>query len=364
MKKIGIDARLYGQTGVGRYIKNLIYYLQEEENFLFYIYISSLHKKELGYLPENFIIRENNSPWHSVREQTDCLLMLLQDSLDLMHFTYFSYPFFYRKPFIITLHDLTPYFFKTGKASTRAKYLYDLKHFFYRILVKNAVLRAQAIITPSQAVKNDIVKMFGTAVDKKIHPIYEGVDRELLAAQENRRLRSQFTRPFFLYVCNFYPHKNVEMLIQVFSQITQYDLVLVGKRDFFARRIEQSVKKTGRNNVRFFFDARDEDLVFFYKHAQALINPSLSEGFGLPLIEAAYFNCPIIASHIPVFNEILMGKFIKINPKSPDNLEQAIRTFNKEKYILLAPPDYSFKKMAEETYLLYKQILYERNAQE
>jgi len=100
MKKIGIDARLYSQTGVGTYLKNLIYYLEKKDlkNKLVYIYLMPDDYKNISFLNKNIFKRKINYRWHSLGEQIGFAIKLYQDNLDLMHFTYFSYPIYYSKP--------------------------------------------------------------------------------------------------------------------------------------------------------------------------------------------------------------------------------------------------------------------------
>ncbi|HLD26757.1 MAG TPA: glycosyltransferase family 1 protein [Patescibacteria group bacterium] len=360
MKKIGIDARLLGQTGVGRYISNLLFYLPSSSKITFYIYVyNKKHLKDILYNSPNALIRETPYHWHSISEQTVFLRKLNKDNLDLMHFTYFSYPFFYRRKFIITLHDLIPFFYRTGKATTGNQMMYTLKHFFYTLLIRNAVKNACAIITPSQQVKKDISHLFGKKYENKIYSLYEGVDKHIMNVHENISMKQRFPLPFYIYVGNFYPHKNIENLIKAFAQLnTQVQLVLLGPSDFFSARILQFIKRLKCDKkIILLNNPTDEDLVFFYKNALALIHPSFAEGFGLPLLEAAYFNCPIVASDIPVFNEILDGHFIKFSPHDLNSIKNAIQQhianpqkFNYQELL----KRFSFKKMAKETYILYE----------
>lgn len=359
MKKIGIDARLLGQTGVGRYIVNLLHNLPDSPQFSFFIYTLKNNPSAIALSNKNCIVREADYRWHTLSEQTLFLKKLYEDQLDLMHFTYFSYPLFYRKSFIVTLHDIIPYLYKTGTASVGNRWMYGIKHLFYTVLLKNTVLHAAAIITPTQTIKKEIGAAFGAKHLKKIYPIYEGVDSNLMKADENKKLALDFSFPFYIYVGNFYPHKNVENLVKAFAYIAgPTKLILLGPSDFFSVRVRQLIEKLQcQQKILLFPNPSDRDLVFFYAHAKALIHPSLSEGFGLPLLEAAYFNCPVIASDIPVFNEILAGQFIKFNPHDYTDIQNKITkhivhptAFQYEKVI----QRFSFKKMAQETFSIYQ----------
>jgi glycosyltransferase involved in cell wall biosynthesis len=363
MKKIGIDARLYSQTGVGTYLKNLIYNLEKKElkNELFYIYLLPRDYDSVSFSNKNIIKRKANFRWHSLEEQFGFPIKLYQDELDLIHFTYFSYPIFYLKKFVATVHDVTPLLFKTGKASTKNKFIYWIKYLFFRLILCCQVNLAARIITPTETVKKQIGKIYGKKILKKTFPIYEGVSYNLKESKGTASLNNKYN-DFFIYVGNFYPHKNVEKLIEAYAKVkTQDKLLLIGPNDFFKNRLLQSINRLKQENrILFVNGLKTEDMIFFYKNAKALIHPSLSEGFGLPLIEAIYFNCPIIASEIEVFQELLGKNYLSFDPNNVEDITDKINKFikNKPKYDCKNLINkYSFEKMAEKTMEIYNNVL-------
>jgi glycosyltransferase involved in cell wall biosynthesis len=363
MKKIGIDARLYSQTGVGIYLKNLIHYLEKKQlsDELFYIYLLPSDYNNLSFKNKNIVKRIADYPWHSIGEQLGFAAKLYSDNLDLMHFTYSSYPIFYLKKFVATVHDVTPLLFKTGKASTKNQLIYQIKHFFFRVILRCQIKRAVKIITPTYTVKKQLINIYGEIISKKIFPIYEGVNYQIMKTKENKKLGKKFDN-FFIYVGNFYPHKNVERLIEAFKNINKkYKLILLGPDDYFSNRILRYIDTSKLNRDVFLFkNPLLSDLIFFYKNALALIHPSLSEGFGLPLIEAAYFNCPIIASNITVFKELLNNNYLSFDPNDTDDITRKINSFIEKKpsfnYENILK-QYSFEKMTAETFKIYKEVL-------
>lgn len=359
MKKIGIDARLLRQTGVGTYLKNFLHYLdgQKFSGLTLYVYLMSEDFDEIIFKNKNIVKVVADFRWHSVGEQLGFLWALYQDNLDLMHFTYFSYPFFYMKKFMATVHDVTLLNFKSGKASSRNQLIYQIKYFFFKIMFKNQIKRAARIITPTLTVKKQLMEIFGQEIKGRIIPIYEGISYQILKEKENKKLKKKF-KDFFIYVGNFYPHKNVERLVAAFSRLKgKSSLVLVGPDDYFGRRLEASL---GQNKkILIVKNPPTDDLIFFYKNARALIHPSLSEGFGLPLIEAAHFGCPIVASNIPVFKELMGDRYISFDPYDVGDIADAIRKFSAKK----TEPDYSqvlkkfsFEKMTRKTLNIYIEL--------
>lgn len=357
MKRIGIDARLINQTGVGVYIRNLLQHLDtSDKNIEFYIYA---YPADFKYIPQTplLIKRAAAYRWHSVDEQTRFLNLLRMDKLDVMHFTYFSFPYFYSRPFVITIHDLTPLLFKTGKATTLPSPIFHIKHTGYKQLLKRGMHRAEAIIVPSEAVKNDITRLFGKAIERKISVTYEGIDVELSKMKADDSVLKQVSNPFFLYVGNSYPHKNVENLLRAFSKLSNIHLVLVGPKDFFSSKVTEFIQNNNLyDRVVQLFNISQEQKIALYKNAQALVQPSLSEGFGLPLIEAQYFGCPVIASNIPVFDEILPKETARFDPLNIDSIVEALVDASKSKpaTIKLDTNRFSFKIMTQKTQTIYR----------
>ena len=359
MKKIGIDMRLYSQTGVGVYLRNLLYELVKILPHELSIYLYVLPEDASRIRPDSrLIVRQAPFRWHSIGEQSGFFRLVQGDKLDIMHFTYFGYPILYRNKFIATVHDITPLLFQTGKASTKNPYIYWLKHKIFSLVLKTQVLNAFKIITPTNTVRQQLVSRFGSGIENKIVRIYEGVNYELRESCEDTLLYETYKKPFLLYVGNFYPHKNLDRLIRAMKLIkTNVPLLLVGPNDFFAQRIKESIRLHGlTHNIFFHHSPGINELHFFYKHAIALIHPTLSEGFGLPLTEAAYFGVPVIASDIPVIRELLGTGYTAFNPENTEDIAEKINGFIAHP----VKPDYkdilskySFRKMAEETLSLY-----------
>lgn len=362
-KKIGIDARLYFQTGVGTYLRNLLNNLEKiaPKDLEFNIYFLQRDADKMNF-SKNFIKRPVTSSWHTFGEQTRFLYDIYKDKIDLMHFTYFSFPVLYGRKFVSTIHDTTPLFFKTGKASTKNPFAYEIKHKVFKGVLKTQIKNALKIITPTKTVKKQLISLYGHSYGEKIIPIYEGVDRTLQKIQENKELGKIFKQPFFLYVGNFYPHKNVEKLIKAFSKIEYaYQLVLVGPDDYFSKRILKLIHDLKQETkIIFYHNASSTDLKFLYSNAQALIHPSLSEGFGLPLLEASYCKCPVIGSNIEVFKELLSDEYVSFDPHNEKDIEKKIHLFIEKrpvfdyKHIL---SKYSFEQMTKETLDVYTSYL-------
>lgn len=375
--KIGIDCRLWNESGVGRYARNLVKNLQALDKTNEYVLFAlSKDADQIQFEISNlkFKIVKADIQWHSIAEQVRFVQILNKEHLDLVHFPYFSVPVFYRKPFVVTIHDLIVNRYPTGKASTLPAPLYWAKHIGYQFVIAQAISRAQKIITVSMSTKKEIEEQFSTN-DSKIEVIYEGVDNAVKSSKfsirqaQDKKVQS-LDEKFFLYVGNAYPHKNLDVLIQSFKKLQEdhkdISLVLVGKEDHFYKKLKEKIKKEGFDTKIIFYGfATDEELGSLYASALAFVFPSKMEGFGLPLLEAMANNCLVIASDIPIFREIARDGVLYFNPESPSDLLQNMKKVlsSGDKYSdllkkgLAISKEYSWKKMAQQTLTVYNSSL-------
>lgn len=363
--KIGIDARLINETGVGRYIRNLISELSriDDKNE----YVIFLHR--VGF--HNFIAPNNrwkkvrvDVNWHTIAEQFVMPLLFHKEHLDIVHIPYFNIPILYNGGMIITIHDLTIQHFDTGKASTRLWLVYTLKKFLYRVVLSIGIKKAKHIIVPSIATKNEIIEHYRVS-EKKITVTYEGVDDAIVSAhQRQKNARARIDTPYFLCVGNAYPHKNLAVVIDALSlSKTKAKIVFVGKEDFFYKRLHKEIIRRGLSSRIVFFGAADDStLVSLYTHAEAFIFPSLMEGFGLPPLEAISCECPVIASDIAVHKEILKNLVTYFSPNDATQLAHLLDTWKKADHtmeremVALHFREYSWKKLALKTLHIYQNI--------
>lgn len=360
--KIGIDARLINETGVGRYIRNLIAEIGKIDHENSYVVFLKQDAFDGFAVPNNrWQKRLADIPWHSMAEQFIMPWLLVKEHLDLVHIPYFNVPIFYPGKFIVTIHDLTILHFDTGKATTLPLPLYKLRRLGYYLALAVGLRQAKKIIAVSQTTKQEIIDHFG--IDPaKIIVTYEGVDEEVKSRKPKVESQKRIIEnPYVLYVGNAYPHKNIETLLNAFQRIKDAKLVLVGKDDFFYQRLRKTVEDMGlSDSVIFFGPANDKQLHNLYQNATSLVFPSLMEGFGLPALEALAVGCPVICSDIPVFTEIFGDLPIYFKTTDVDDLADKI---NK---VLITPTTmawknrakrlanyFSWEKMAKETYDLY-----------
>lgn len=371
--KIGIDARLYGAAhrGLGRYTQKLIENLEKIDNHnQYFIYLQK--DGLISYQPQNKNFQKVLADWrvYSWSEQIIFPRLLKKYNLDLMHFTHFNAPLFYREKFSVTIHDLIISHYPDSRATTINPLLYKIKLFFYQLVIKSAAKRAKKIIAVSNYTKNDIIKLFKISPNK-IAVTYEGVDlpqdqrtdcRSVLAALD-------IAGDYLLYVGSAYPHKNLEKLIFAFQIIAQdknnFQLVLVGRIDYFYQRLKNEIKNLDLQSKVIFTDyINDEQLACLYQRARAYVFPSLMEGFGLPPLEAQNYGLPVISSSASCLPEILGDSAIYFNPLNMQDMADKIKLILENKVLrneLVSKgidnvSRYSWAQCAQETLNIFNQL--------
>lgn len=330
--RIGIDARFYGSVGkgLGRYTEKLIAHLEKitlpgdefvvflrKENFDEYVPTRPTFRKVLA-----------DYPWYGFGEQIVFPRVLFRERLDLVHFPHFNVPVLYRRPFVVTIHDLILLRYPTTRNTTRSVLTYWLKFLAYRFVIAGAVRRAKRILTVSHFTEADILKEYPEA-SGKIVVAYEGC--ELMGAAPapadhpgDGRPSHGILSPYFLYVGNAYPHKNLEAFIPLAERFPDVRFVLVGRQDFFYRRLKRKAEAAGVGNIVFRGFVRDDELTALYRGARGYVFPSLYEGFGLPPLEAMRLGTPVIASSRGSLPEVLGDAALFFDPVNADELADRV----------------------------------------
>lgn len=364
--KIGIDARLIDETGVGRYIRNLISELGAFDTTNQYVVFLSKKSFAAFDLPNarwKKVMADVH--WHTVAEQLVMPKLFAAEKPDLIHIPYHNPPILYRGRIVITIHDLTILHFNTGKATTLPLPLYAIKRLGYWLELWVGLRKAAAIIAVSEVTKCEIVDHFGIAAHR-IHVTLEGVDKKISHAVGQPK--KVINDPYVLYVGNAYPHKNVGFLIDAFYAYVNHmrpgsrsKLVLVGSDDYFYRRLKKIVAASSfSEHVIFFGPADDAQLISLYANARAFVFPSLMEGFGLPALEALSLGCPVLVSDIPIFHEIVGAFATYFDPHNISDLATRLAAVFEGNSRPQTQPAralldrYSWAKMAKETHDIYE----------
>ena len=376
--KIGIDCRMYSSrfTGIGRYVyeltENLFRTDQKNEYVLFFNEPEFSHFTVPGPRVKKVLV---DAPHYSLAEQTKFLRALNKEKLDLMHFTHFNAPIFYRRPSVVTIHDLTLSFYPGKKMSS------PLYRFGYHVTIKSAVRKAKKIIAVSFNTKKDLQKLFHSP-DEKISVIYEGVHEKFQPVKDqvdqkklqNVKEKYKLDKPYLLYTGVWRSHKNLPNLLHAFHILkNEYgfdgNLVITGRKDpVYAPELEEKTLSLKlEDDVIFTGLVEEKDLVPLYNGALAYVFPSLYEGFGLPPLEAMQCGVPVIASDISSIPEICgKGNAVFFDPRSPEDMAEKIFEVTSQKSLrekliangLQRVKQFSWTKMTLETLRVYAQALH------
>lgn len=368
--RIGIDARFFGprQTGLGRYVERLITHLQRIDDHNEYVIFLRRESFD-SWSPTNPRWKKvlADYHWYTFAEQLALPGVCMRENLDVLHVPHFNVPVLYPRKFIVTIHDLILDQFPTERASTLEPILFWIKFMAYKFGVWNAIHRAARIITVSEHSRQDVMKRFGVKPEK-VSVTYESVD-PLAPPVDVQYIKDRGVKPpYVLHVGNSYPHKNLERLLEAWklfqSRKPGGQLVLAGHRDFFSKRLENFAKAKSIPNVRWYGFATEEELSRLYRSAQAYVFPSLSEGFGLPGLEAMSVNTPVFSARASCLPEVFADAAEYFDPHSTAGiataLDQAMYNMNMNETLSERGQrriaDFSWERMARQTLDLYEHV--------
>ena len=371
--RIGIDIRMWDETGIGTYIRHLIRELiliSSEHDF----YIFGLSKDlecVSGYLPENWSFVPCDVNWYGVKEQLQAPVIFSLKKLDVLHVPHFNVPLTYTGKFIATIHDIThtthSNFMSTG--SGRLKYF--LKKNVYNFVLRNALYRSRELIVPSEYVKRVLIDRFGLR-SSKINVTYEAADPcSIVSSDKLIRVLSKFgvTKRYFYYIGNAYPHKNLEFILRSFAEFRKrypdFQLVLSGGDPIFWPRLKKfALHNHLSENVIYTGRVTDTERDSFYKGAMAYLFASASEGFGLPILEAMSCGCPVVVAKNSCLPEIagiaadyfepsvvascveVMERIVEDESHRIKKIAEGLRRVNQ----------FSWKRMATQTLEIYERL--------
>ena len=201
---------------------------------------------------------------------------------------------------------------------------------------KHSITHANYLIAISDHTRETVIERF--QIDpERIKTIYLAADpifhRENRVPGNMERVLKKYNLPdkgYLFFPGNTWPHKNHKGAIEALHLLHReygHDLPLVctGSRKEAHGDLLRLIDKTGLDQaVKFLGYCPHKDLVGLYEGAAALVYPSLFEGFGMPLLEAMWCDCPIVCSNLTSLPEVAGNAALLINPSSSGELAAAI----------------------------------------
>lgn len=189
---------------------------------------------------------------------------------------------------------------------------------------KVSLERASELIFVSATTMDEFCQRFPEHAKRLPQFIFPPVIRpELFDAAQSQHPRPAAARPAFVSILSDEPRKNIALLVEAFGRMTdRADLVVIGNI-----QADKYLVGDAPTNVRFVGQVTDDEKAAHLRSASALVFPSLSEGFGIPIVEGALFGLPVICSDLPVFHEVTAGLATHFDPRSPADLVRRLDEF-------------------------------------
>jgi len=369
--KILIDARMYGleNTGIGRYTMNLVKELTKIDSKNNYVILLRKNYFDQLNFPSNWKKVLADFKHYTLAEQIKLPFIIRKENPDITHFPHFNVPVFYYGSYVVTIHDLLMHYQKGVEATTLSPIKYFVKRLGYKCIFDRAVNKSQKILVPSEYVKKDLLKNYALK-SQKIVVTYEGADKPQAVKNSAEVLEKyNLDAPYFFYVGNAYPHKNLPVAIEAVVLLNKklgkkIYFAIAGARNIFKKKLEKIVQEfDAQKYVKLLGFVPEGEIGTLYQSSLAFVFPSLSEGFGLPGIEAMLAKTLCLSSKIPVLEEVFKDAAIFFDPKEVDSIERAMEKVldlssqEREKLIkdgFEFASRYSWRKMAKETLEIYE----------
>lgn len=365
MKHIVIDARIR-RSSTGRYTDRLVTHLQNiDKNNRYTILVEQDDNWQMTN--PNFSVKQVPYQQFSFNpvQQIGFAWLLYRLKPDLVHFTMTQQPLFYFGRVVTTTHDLT--MFRHTRASRFNPIMHRIGITLLRFMYWLSHRKSKRIIVPTKFVAEDVANLHSFAKDRLV-VTYESSEPPL---KDKSKPLTGVIKPYIMHVGAPFPHKNIERLLLAYELLKKehpdLQLVLPGKmKDQFradfdkwlaANKFKKDVITPG------FVD--DRELKWLYENTACYVLPSLSEGFGLPGLEAMAHGAPVAASDNTCLPEVYGDAAAYFDPFDIHNIAVVVdkiltdssyanklRTLGKKQLNL-----YSWEKMAKLTFSVYQEVL-------
>jgi glycosyltransferase involved in cell wall biosynthesis len=363
MAKIVIDAREL-RSSTGRYIERLLHYLQKIDTANSYIVLLKPADFETWQpLAPNFKKIVCKYKKFSFGEQLFYGNFLRKLHPDLVHFTMTQQPIIYFGRSVTTFHDLTGVRFKN---TDKSPMLYWLLLPAYWLVIQVAARKNKLLITPTKYVKKDVAA-FTKINDDKIVVTPEAADE---FKDQAAQVEGLVGKSFLLYVGRPQAHKNIGRLIKAFGALKKkhptLKLVLAGKKDvIYDEHLAAATSLGIADDIVFTGFVSDGQLRWLYQNCQAYVFPSLSEGFGLPGLEAMLHGAPVVSSNATCLPEVYGDAAEYFDPinilEMTKKIDLVLSDSDLRKKLVAKgyrrAKQYSWHRMAEHTLEVYEEAL-------
>lgn len=218
--------------------------------------------------------------------------------------------------------------------------LYQLVHW-----TRYGVHHTDRIFTISEFSKNAIIKAYKVPEEKVVvtYPGFSTPTHMPSVSIEDLSKKYDISHHYILSVGTLQPRKNYVRLMEAFGKFLasnkqkfgEIQLVIVGKKGWLYEQILEAPQKLGLSDkVKFLQFVPDSDLPSLYAHALCFALPSLYEGFGLPVLEAMAYKCPVVVSNSSSLPEIAGKAGVYVDPKDVESIKAGLLTAVRQRNLM------------------------------
>ena len=262
-------------------------------------------------------------------------------------------------PTVLTLHDLYPYEIPRNFGLHKV--------LFNRVILQHCLKSVDAIACVSETTMNRLKQYASIKTYQKAIRLYNCVEPEPFCATQSP-LPGWQGEPFLLSVAQHRRNKNIPLLIRAFDRLLQQQqihpatkLVVIGIKGPETHLIETLVSRRGLHKRVIFLEGLEEtELQWCYSRSEAVVLPSVTEGFGLPVVEALLAGCRVVCSDIPAFREVgdRHCEFIDLRDDAEETLARGIKaTLDNPVKKTVSLPHLSAEVLANEYAGLYRGLI-------
>ena len=265
---------------------------------------------------------------------------LRRRQVDLLHAPGYLSPLAVRRPTVLTVYDLI--------ALNHPQWCKPANALYFRLFQPGSIRRARAIIVPSTHTADAIARRF-PGLRAQVRVIPPGINAFFSSPAsdaERATIRRRFPSPYILFVGSREPKKNVDGLLRAFATLRRQhsgplQLVLAGDEGWGTPHLPRLIKQLGLvGHVHMTGYVDQVTLRALYTEAELLAFPSLTEGFGLPPLEAMRCGTPVVCSTCGALPETTGTAARRVDPTNSDALAGAMAE-------LLAPGEQRDTMIAE-----------------
>ncbi len=240
---------------------------------------------------ENVNFIRCDAPIFSMKEQLQLIGWIPKDTR-LLWVPHYNIPLLYRGKLLVTVHDVC-------QVALPVQFSGIHKRLWAKTMFASVRAKTDEVLCVSEFTKSELVRLVGIGEDR-IHVVVNGIDESWFRV---KREKSPHPKRYLLYVGNVKPHKNLKTLLEAFVSIRDgipHDLLIVGKAEGLMTRDDSFLLRTAKFQDRVLVKGwvELEELKQYMVNADALILPSLYEGFGFPPLEAMACGLPVIATPV------------------------------------------------------------------